>query len=230
MRLFSQPRAVRGNLIFRALLLVLILGAAFYIRRSGVLSDLPEKIERMGPAAPLLFLITYIFSVVLFVPGMVFPVAGGFLFDFRFAAVLSILASAIGATLAFWVGRYLVRDMIEKRIRSTPRLERVMKLVSKKGWKIALVTRLIPLFPFFIGNYAFGTTRMPVRDYFFASLLGTIPSTLFCVYSGHIAENFSASVTHARTPQEWAVIALAVACFVLFSWLMSRFAAKELRG
>lgn len=227
--LFLKPRSERGNLIFRALILILILSAAFLIRRSGVLSELPQWIGTLGPLAPLLFFAAYIFSVVLFVPGMIFPIAGGFLFNFWFAAGLSIFASALGASTAFLIGRYLVRDFIEKRILSTPRLARVMHLVTKKGWKIALITRLIPLFPFFIGNYAFGTTRMPVRDYFLASLLGTIPSTLFCVYSGHVAEKFSASALHTRTHWEWALIALAVAGFVVFSGMMSRFAAKELR-
>ena len=59
--------------------------------------------------------------------------------------------------------------------------------VAREGWKIVLLTRLSPVFPFNLLNYAFGLTRVSLKHYFFASWLGMIPGTMMYVYIGSLA-------------------------------------------
>ena len=71
----------------------------------------------------------------------------------------TITSATIGACLAFLISRYIARDWIEKKL-SSPRWKRLEQGVDKHGWKIVAFTRLIPLFPFNLLNYALGLTRI----------------------------------------------------------------------
>ena len=63
----------------------------------------------------------------------------------------------------------------------------VDEAVAHEGWKIVALTRLSPLFPFKLLNYAFGLTSVRVRDYVVASWAGTLPGTIVYVYLGSLA-------------------------------------------
>ncbi|MFB8788388.1 MAG: VTT domain-containing protein [Potamolinea sp.] len=62
----------------------------------------------------------------------------------------------------------------------------VDEAVGKQGWKIVLLTRLSPLFPFNFLNYAFGVTQVSLKDYVLGSF-GIIPGTVLYVYIGSLA-------------------------------------------
>ncbi len=186
-------------------------------------------IEGIGPAAPVVFLLVYTVAAVFFMPSFLLTFAGGVLFNFWIASVLSILGSGLGAVSAFLIGRYLARATVEKWASRIKEFGRIAALAEKKGWKIVLLARLSPVFPFLIGNYAFGTTRMPASHYFFASLAGTIPSALVYTYSGRLAGSLAAVGSRARTPQEWGLLGMGLAASVAISFYLRRLAQAELR-
>lgn len=205
-----------------------ILFGAYSVNRSGHLQTIIHWIEGLGPAAPAVFLLIYTVAAIFFIPSFLLTFAGGFLFNFWTAGALSILGSGLGAVSAFLIGRYLARDAVEKRASRIKEFGRIAALAEKKGWKIVLLARLSPIFPFLIGNYAFGTTRIPAPHYFFASLVGTIPSTLVYTYSGRLAGSLAAVNSRARTPQEWALLVIGLVASVAVSFYLRRLAQSEL--
>lgn len=205
-----------------------ILVGAYSVNRSGCLQTVIHWIEGLGQAAPAVFLLIYTVAAIFFTPSFLFTFAGGFLFDFWTAASLSVLGSGLGAVSAFLIGRYLAREAVEKWASRIKEFGRISALAEKKGWKIVLLARLSPVFPFLIGNYAFGITRVPASHYFFASLIGTIPSTLVYTYSGRIAGSLAAAHSRARTPQEWALLVAGLAASVAFSFYLRHLAQSEL--
>src|SRR4029077_19479513 len=120
----------------------------------------------------------------LVLPGSVITLAAGSLFGVIIGTAVVSLASVTGASLAFWLGRTLARGLIEKRRAGTPRSRALDQAVAAGGFKIVLLTRLSPLFPFTLLNYAFGLTKLRFRDYVIASWLGMLPGTVMYVYLG----------------------------------------------
>src|SRR5229473_2340136 len=84
------------------------------------------------------------------------------------------IAATLGATAAFVVGRYFARDWIARKLEGNAKFKAIDEAVGREGWKIVLLTRLSPVFPFNLLNYAYGLTRVRLRDYVFASWAGMI--------------------------------------------------------
>ena len=88
------------------------------------------------------------------------------------------------------------------------------------------------MFPFLIGNYAFGTTKIPVGHYFLASVVGTIPSALVYSYLGFVSGDLALLTQDGRqrTPAEWSLPAARPGATVLLAWYLRRIAEKDLSG
>jgi uncharacterized membrane protein YdjX (TVP38/TMEM64 family) len=99
--------------------------------------------------------------------------------------VYVLIAATIGATFAFLVGRYISRDWVCQQIGNKPKFKAIDKAVAKNGFKIVFLTRLSPIFPFNLLNYAFGVTQVSLKDYILGSI-GMIPGTLMYVYMGSL--------------------------------------------
>src|ERR1700716_412210 len=120
----------------------------------------------------------------LVLPGSIITLAAGSLFGVVVGTAVVSLASVTGASLAFWLGRTLARGLVEKRLGRTRRFRALDRAVAVGGFKIVLLTRLSPLFPFSLLNYAFGLTKVRFRDYVLASWIGMLPGTVMYVYLG----------------------------------------------
>ena len=115
------------------------------------------------------------------------------------------IASTLGATAAFLVGRYFARDWVSARLEGNAKFKAIDEAVGKEGWKIVILTRMSLVFPFNLLNYAYGLTRVTLRDYFFASWAGMIPGTILYVYIGSLSGDLAraASGSARRTPAGW---------------------------
>src|SRR3970282_2304950 len=99
----------------------------------------------------------------------------------------------------------LAGDWVARKIEGNPRFKAIDEAVAHEGWKILGLTRLSPVFPFNLLNYAFGLTRVSLRDYFFASWIGMMPGTVMYVYVGSLPGALATlgAGSRARTPAEW---------------------------
>ena len=133
--------------------------------------------------ASLLFALLYVGVVALSIPGAaVMTIAAGAIFGFIHGVVLASFASTIGATLAFLVARYLLREPLRRRYRK--RLEAIDEGIHRDGAFYLFMLRLVPLFPFFVINLLAGLTALRTRTYFWVSQLGMLPGTAVYVYAG----------------------------------------------
>ncbi|MSN25358.1 MAG: TVP38/TMEM64 family protein [Geobacter sp.] len=129
------------------------------------------------------FMAIYIVQTALSLPGAaILSLAAGAIFGSILGTVYANIAATIGATLAFLVTRYLLRDAVLNRFGS--RLEGMNRELEQRGFNYLLFLRLVPLFPFFLINLAAGLTRLPLRTFFLATMLGIIPGGFVYVNAG----------------------------------------------
>jgi len=125
----------------------------------------------------------YIAVTALSLPGAaIMTLAGGALFGFWTALVVVSFASSIGATLAFLVSRFLLRDWVQGRFGD--KLRAVNAGVEKEGAFYLFSLRLVPVFPFFIINLVMGLTPLKAGLFYLVSQVGMLPGTAVYVNAG----------------------------------------------
>ncbi|MGE5194252.1 MAG: TVP38/TMEM64 family protein [Deltaproteobacteria bacterium] len=157
----------------------------FNTRLTGFL----EAVRGLGSWGPVAVGLAFIPACLFFLPGSPLTLFGGFAFGgtFRGLAAVTVcvsVGSTLGASAAFLVGRSVARAWIERKVAAHPRFRAIDAAVAEQGFKIVLLARLSPVFPFNLLNYAFGLTRVSFRDYALASWLGMLPGTILYVYIG----------------------------------------------
>jgi uncharacterized membrane protein YdjX (TVP38/TMEM64 family) len=125
-------------------------------------------------------------ATVLLMPASVLTLGAGFAWGPVYGSLLVVVASNLGALAAFLLGRTALREQVARRIAGQPRFAAVDAAVAERGFRVVLLLRLSPLFPFNLLNYALGLTRVRPRDYVLASFLGMLPGTVLYVYLGSL--------------------------------------------
>ncbi len=144
-----------------------------------------------GPWGALIVTAIYVPACLFFIPGSLITLGAGFAFGVFWGFIAVSIGSILGATAAFLAGRTLLRDWIEPRVAAMPRFAAIDRAVGRQGFRIVLLARLSPAFPFNLLNYAFGLTSVSLRSYVLASWLGMLPGTLMYVYFGSAAKNLT---------------------------------------
>ena len=124
------------------------------------LQNLLQWIQDLGTIGYLIFILAYILSSVILIPATIVTLGAGVIFDVIEGSVLVSIASIAGAILAFLIGRYFARGWVAKQIENYPKFKAIDEAVAKEGWKIVGLTRLSPIFPFVVINYAFAITQV----------------------------------------------------------------------
>lgn len=182
-----------GKKVMTAALLLLLVAAAVLLRVVGVGGFLePEALKLMvqhhGVLGPLLFILLYGVTAVLFLPGLPMAIAAGILFGPFWGVVYAIIGATLGASISFLVARHLARDWVEARLHGEM-WKNLDQKVGEQGWKIVAITRLVPLFPFNLLNYAYGLTKIPFTHYVLASFFGMLPACIaFIVFSSSLPQ------------------------------------------
>ncbi|MEG4533152.1 TVP38/TMEM64 family protein [Microcoleus sp. D2_18a_D3] len=216
-----------------ALLLALLIVATRSAYVQDVLRTLLIRIEDLGWWGPVAFVATYNLATVLFVPGSVLTLGGGAIFGLWWGSVYVFAASTLGAVFAFAIGRYLCRDRVVKYMESHPKFKALDRAVSQQGLKIVFLTRLCPLFPFNLLNYALGITQVSLKDYVLGSF-GMIPGTIMYVYSGSLVGEVAAigTATVYASPQDsavkWLINIISFLATVAVTVFITRIASKAL--
>ena len=148
-------------------------------------------IDSLGSIGAIAFISIYIIATIAFLPAFVLTLGAGVLFGVGLGSVYVFAGATLGSIAAFLVGRYLVRDWVVHKIASNDKFRTIDRAVSNEGLKIVILTRLSPIFPFNLLNYAFGVTGVSLRDYIIGSI-GMIPGTVMFVYIGSLAGSLAA--------------------------------------
>jgi uncharacterized membrane protein YdjX (TVP38/TMEM64 family) len=126
------------------------------------------------------FIAIYLVQTALSLPGAaVLSLAAGAIFGSVMGTIYVNIGATAGAVLAFLAARYLFHDVIQNKFGT--RLEKINSELEKAGFNYLLSLRLVPVFPFFLINLAAGLTRIPLRAFFLATVIGIIPgSFVYC--------------------------------------------------
>jgi len=126
------------------------------------------------------FIAIYAVQTALSLPGAtVLTLVGGFLFNPVWGTLYVNIGATTGATAAFWVARYVLRDAVERRFGE--RIKPLQDGFARNGFSYLLTLRLIPLFPFFMVNLVAGLTRLRTGPYVLATAIGILPASfIYC--------------------------------------------------
>jgi uncharacterized membrane protein YdjX (TVP38/TMEM64 family) len=209
-----------------------VVGILVYFDMHEQVLLLLEWLEKLGPLASLLFILIMALVVVLLLPGVFFTMGAGFVFGIVEGTIYVVIGTTLGAVLAFLIAQHWFGARATQYILNHPRLKLVSDEFTSEAWKVVLLTRLIPFFPFKLSNYFFGVTRFTLRDFAIGTFIGIIPLSLNSVYLGSITADITTLATRngQRTPLEWTIYGLgflvAVAALVYFNRLAQRAMVK----
>jgi len=176
-----------------------VLAAAYLLPLGQWALSLVEWVRSAGATGVAAYFLVYVSAVVLLLPGSVLTLGAGFVYGPLYGTMFVSPASVLGATLAFLLGRSVARNWIAARVARNPKFAAIDEAVGRDGFKIVLLLRLSPVFPFSLLNYALGLTRVRLRDYVLASFLGMLPGTFLYVYLGSLITNTAQLVSGQRT-------------------------------
>src|SRR4029450_4877934 len=223
----TTPRAnSRWKWLLCATAVVAVVVAVQYVHVQDVLQAALDWIGKLGPLGPVMFVGLYVVATVLFIPGSVLTLGAGAVFGVALGSVCVSISATLGATAALLVGRYLSRDAIARKIEKNEKFAAIDRAVADEGWKIVLLTRLSPVFPFTLLNYAFGLTRVKLGHYVLASWIGMMPGTVMYVYLGSLV-NVSAGHRQRKTG-EWVLYGVGLLATVTVTVFVTRLARKAL--
>jgi uncharacterized membrane protein YdjX (TVP38/TMEM64 family) len=217
--------------------IALFLALSILATKSSYIQDVLRtvliQIQDLGWWGPVTFVVTYNLATVLFIPGSVLTLGGGVIFGLWWGSIYVFVAATLGATFAFLIGRYLSRDRVVKYMETHPKFKALDRAVSQEGLKIVFLTRLCPLFPFNLLNYALGVTQVSLKDYILGSF-GMIPGTILYVYSGSLVGDIAAInvATESINPQasavKWLINIVSFMATIAVSVSLTRIANKAL--
>lgn len=183
------------------------------------LARLRDYVEGFGSAAPLVFIAGYAAATVAFLPGTPLTLLAGLAFGPVKGTIYVVVGATIGLTLAFLVARYAARGLVSSWVEESERLARLDSEVERQGWRILLITRLVPLFPFNLQNYAYGLTKIRFWTYVLVSALCIIPGSTAYTFAG-------GSVTSGDLTRTFIYLGVSAVFFVIVSlvpgWLRKR--------
>ncbi|MBI5681769.1 MAG: TVP38/TMEM64 family protein [Deltaproteobacteria bacterium] len=151
-------------------------------------------VKGFGMWGPLVYILIYSITPSLFLPGIPVTIAGGLAFGPFYGTIYAIIGATIGASIAFLIARYFARGFVENLLKG--RFKTIDEEVEKKGWLFVAITRLIPVFPFNLLNYAFGLTKIRFSHYVIASFIFMLPATAaYVVFSSSIFDVLKGKVS-----------------------------------
>jgi len=169
--------------------------------------------------------------VVALVPATILTVIAGAAFGVGRGVVYAFIGGTIGTSAAFLLGRHAARPIVERWLRTAPRVAAVDRAVSARGRRIVFLLRLSPIVPFNVLNYALGLTTISIWDFVVAGL-GSLPSEFVWAYAGRVTGEALTLAEQAELPKNasyYAVLLGGLAATVAATLLVTRTARRALR-
>ncbi len=189
-----------------------------------------QWIDSLGAVGAIAFILLYIIATVAFLPGSILTLGAGVVFGVVLGSFYVFIGATLGATAAFLVGRYVARGWVAKKIEGNKKFRAIDEAVGREGLKIVLLTRLSPIFPFNLLNYAYGITGVSLKDYVIGSV-GMIPGTIMYVYIGSLAGSLATIGTEAQPANptvQWAIRIIGFIATVAVTLYVTKVARKAL--
>lgn len=231
-RNFYPGRHTALRLLLIAALAIALLWAASRLPFAATFSRLLDSIAAMGPWGPVLLVLAYVAACMFAIPVWPLTLGAGFLFGLLWGIVTVSIGSTIGATMAFLLSRYVARGWVARRMAAQLAFRTADEAIARQGFKIVLLLRLSPAFPFNVLNFALGLTAVPLKWYVLASWLGMLPGTLMYVYLGTAARSVRDVLTGETQLSQLHYVAFSVGLVatILTAIVLARIARDAIRA
>lgn len=171
-------------------------------------------IDGFGALAPIVFIVVYAVAVVAFLPATPLTLLAGLVFGAVWGTLWAWIGATLGATLAFLVGRYAARGLVDSWKADNERVRKLDEGVEKHGWRMLLVTRLVPVFPFSLQNYVYGLTKIGLGTYVLLTAVCIVPGAAVYTFAGG-----SLATARENITQTFVYLGIAAVLFVLVSFV-----------
>lgn len=178
-----KNKKVSFILLLLGIIAVIYAESKFGITKMALDGTLTDKIRDLRAsdqvAAVLIYLCFTILSAsFLALPGITFALVAGLVFGPYLGTVLCVIGTSLGAAISFILGRYFLKDSIKPKVMKSDMLRKFLfESEGKNDIYMLMITRLVPIFPFNLQNYAYGITDISFMRYFLFSALFIIPGT-----------------------------------------------------
>ncbi len=178
--------------LWQALVALLVVGALVYVARSapflGAVEGTEDVVREWGAMSIVIYPLMVMAATVLFLPGGILSLGGGFFFGLWWGTLLVLAGNLLGAAVAFFVGRKLGRKFVRRRLLRDPRWAALDGAIAKHGPRIIFFSQLNPLFPTSLFNYLYGITKVPFRTCLWWVALGRLPGIFLYAYLGTLGQ------------------------------------------
>ncbi len=237
---FKQKISDNGNITARGFLLVggfalsvlfvaVIVGLLIYFDTQEQVLSLLNWLDTQGIWVLLLFTLVMALVVVLLLPGVMFTTGAGFVFGLVKGSICVVLGTTMGATLAFLIARHLFGAKATRYVLSHTKLKLVSDAFTSQGWKIVMLTRLVPFFLYMMSNYFFGLTQFSLREFVGGTVVGIIPFSVLNVYLGSIASDITTLGMRHGDRMPWALYIAGFVATLIIVLYLNRLAHRALK-
>ncbi len=147
-----------------------------------------ETLRHQGAWGYLVYAALFIIATLCLIPGSLLVIAGGILFGPLTGSLLSFAAATVASSLSFLIARWLGRDLLQRYVGHTAVFQAIERGIARSGSDFLILTRLVPLFPYNIQNYAYGLTAIPFWPFTLISAVTTLPGlVIYSVMASELA-------------------------------------------
>ena len=190
-----------------------------------------QAIQAAGWPGYLMFIGLYAACCVLFIPASFLTFAAGAVWGFWGGMALVLIGNGLGSLFCLLITRYLFHGWAEEYCRKNKKLRAVAEAAKHDGWKIVFLTRLSPLMPYSLINYALGLTNLSAWRFIAATEVGSIPATAVYVYIGTLMGSLATvrSDLHSRGTGHWVLQGAGLLATILVTIYITHFTNKALK-
>jgi uncharacterized membrane protein YdjX (TVP38/TMEM64 family) len=215
-----------------AIVFIFLVGSVYFLPIGEWIGLLVNWGRGHAVAGPVAYIAFVAVATVLFLPGSIAMMIGGFLFGFLPGFLFAAIAIPLGAQCAFAFGRWAARPWIRSKVEENPRIQIIELALREQAFLIIVLTRLSLIVPFNLLNYAYGATSVNARTHLVATAVGMLPGVALFVYLGTLARNLSQILSGDAAPPGlgyW-LIGAGLAAIVAASWVIHSTASRVLES
>jgi pyruvate/2-oxoglutarate dehydrogenase complex dihydrolipoamide dehydrogenase (E3) component/uncharacterized membrane protein YdjX (TVP38/TMEM64 family) len=177
----------------RVILLVALLVAVgvgfFFLPLRPWFTQLESHVQSLGTLGPAAVVLAYVLCTVLLIPASIITLGAGTLFGLKTGFIVVVIGANLGAFCSFLLARTFLREKVAHWAQANAKFRFLDEAIGRQGFKMVLLTRLSPIFPFILLNYFLGLTAVRTGAYVLGNLFGMLPATFLFVYIGAAARD-----------------------------------------
>src|SRR5580765_3216368 len=187
--------------LHKAVLVVALLASTvivgFLLPVRAWFAEFEAYVHSLGAIGPAIYALGYVVLTVLLFPASFVTLGAGTLFGLKTGLFVALAGANLGALCSFLLARTFLRQKVMLWTAPYPKFRFLDEAIGKQGFKMVLLCRLSPIFPFILLNYFLGLTAVRTGAYVLANLFGMLPTTFLFVYIGAAARDAIGGPTEA---------------------------------